>query len=172
MAMCPMIHQQAEMMNRLDVARLKTICLKLVSPLIVFVVLSNSVVQAQDARGAGAELHKLFESEWQRTLRESPTRASDLGDRRYNTQWDDVSLLAVEKNHEADKAALKRLNAIEFDQLSTTDKVNFRLFQRELEMQIEGQPFGWHLLPLNQRGGIQTDNSLAESLRFETVKDY
>ncbi len=27
-------------------------------------------------------------------------------------------------------------------------------------------------MPLNQRGGIQTQNELADSLRFETVKDY
>ncbi|MCA9000268.1 MAG: DUF885 domain-containing protein, partial [Planctomycetaceae bacterium] len=32
--------------------------------------------------------------------------------------------------------------------------------------------FGWHLVPLNQRGGIQDEGSTADSLRFETVQDY
>ena len=40
-------------------------------------------------------LHELFDSEWQRTLRENPTQASRLGDRRYNRLWDDVSDEAI-----------------------------------------------------------------------------
>src|SRR5205807_1761557 len=30
----------------------------------------------------------------------------------------------------------------------------------------------WFLLPLNQRGGIQTSFELADALRFQTIKDY
>jgi len=40
------------------------------------------------------------------------------------------------------------------------------------ELSIEEFKYRWYLVPLNQRGGIQTQNELADSLRFATVKDY
>ena len=55
---------------------------------------------------ATRELHALFDDEWQRTLREHPTFASELGDLRYNDRWDDVSFEAIERSHQADRAAL------------------------------------------------------------------
>ncbi|MCI0356148.1 MAG: DUF885 domain-containing protein, partial [Acidobacteria bacterium] len=36
----------------------------------------------------------------------------------------------------------------------------------------EQYAFRWHLVPLTQRGGVQTLNELSDSLRFETVRDY
>ena len=39
---------------------------------------------------AAKALHKLFEDEWEWAMRENPTWASSLGDRRYNDRWEDV----------------------------------------------------------------------------------
>ncbi|MCA8996104.1 MAG: DUF885 family protein, partial [Planctomycetaceae bacterium] len=120
----------------------------------------------------GDQLHALFEREWDRTMRESPTWASSLGDRRFNREWPDLSLEAIAQSHELDQAVLEDLHQIDFDQLSPEDKINFRLFERKYQQQVEGYEFGWHLVPLNQRGGIQDEGSTADSLRFETVQDY
>lgn len=57
-------------------------------------------------------LHQLFQSEWDRNMRENPLYASDLGDRRYNDRWSDVSLTAVRKYHAEDVQALKQLEKI------------------------------------------------------------
>ena len=40
---------------------------------------------------AADRLHKLFESEWDRGLREKPVRASVLGDRSFDDRWPDRS---------------------------------------------------------------------------------
>ncbi|MFO1096138.1 MAG: DUF885 domain-containing protein [Planctomycetaceae bacterium] len=121
---------------------------------------------------AARDLHGLFADEWQRTLREHPTFASELGDRRYNDQWDDVSFEAIDRSHQADLAALARLEAIDRSSLLPADQLNYDIFRRECAQRIELHRFRWWLVPLNQRGGIQDAASLADSLSFNSPKDY
>ncbi len=138
--------------------------------LALFTILS-SVSFAQDQNATKA-LHDLFEREWQYDLQESPTRASQLGDRRWNDRWPDRSLAAIKRRHDHDLEVLKDLARIDRSKLSTADQLNYDLFKKDYETDIEEHQYRWYLVPLNQRGGIQTQNELADSLRFQTVKDY
>ncbi len=122
--------------------------------------------------GESARLHALFDAEWEHTMRSSPTWASHLGDRRYNDRWPDMSLAAIEGEHQHDREVLKRLTAIDRAKLPEADRLNFDLFKVSTERGIEGHKFARHFIPLTQRGGIQTQDELADALRFETVKDY
>ncbi len=131
------------------------------------------------ARPAGVEdaatrkaLHDLFDREWEYQLEQSPTWASQLGDRRWNDRWPDVSLGSIKKQHEHDRATLEELAKIDRSKLSPQDQLNYDLFKKDYETGIEEYKFQWYLAPLNQRGGIQSENELADSLRFQTVKDY
>ena len=117
-------------------------------------------------------LHELFDSEWQRTLRENPTQASRLGDRRYNRQWDDVSETAIDTSASMTRRALATLLKIDATQLSRADRLNYQLFKREYETRIAMRPLQLHLMPLNQRGGIQNENDLARLLKYDSVTDY
>lgn len=126
---------------------------------------------SQDA-SVTKSLHDLFAREWEYDLAQSPTRASQLGDRRWNDRWPDVTLAAIEKRHEHDKQVLADLTKIDRAKLSPSDQLNYDLFKKNYEQDIEQHQFRLYLIPLNQRGGIQTQNELADSLRFETVKDY
>lgn len=127
---------------------------------------------AQNKNAATESLYKFFEAEWQRTLENSPTFASYLGDKRYNTRWDDLSLAAIKRNHEQNLQALARLKQINRAELSVSDRLNYDLFQKDLENAIERYGLQSHLLPINQGGGIQTTDDFANFLSFETVKDY
>ena len=109
-----------------------------------------------NADAAARELHKLFEDEWEWTMRENPTFASTLGDRRYNDRWEDASLENIERQHQHSLEALKRLQSIPRAQLSAADQLNYDLFKKDLDTEIEGHKFKLYLLPVNQRGGIQT----------------
>ena len=120
----------------------------------------------------GERLHAIFRAEWEWALENSPTWASHLGDLRYNDRWPDVSLAAIEKRHAHRQEVLKQLATIDREALSEADEINYRLFRREYELEVEEHPYGWHLLPLTQRGGIQDASSLADSLRFDRVGDY
>ena len=131
------------------------------------------VARAQPAdSNAGARLHALFKDEWEYWLQEDPTFASELGDRRWNDRWPDVSLAAIERRQRHREEVLRKLDAIDTAALSDTDRINYRLFRRDYEMDSEGYQYRTFLIPLNQRGGVQTLSELADSLRFTTLKDY
>ncbi len=122
--------------------------------------------------GAGQHLHELFDAQWQRDLKENPTLASSLGDRRYNKEWPDLRLASIAASHAADSKALVDLHAIPYDDLSTEDQLNYELFGREYQRRVDAYKYRQFLIPLNQRGGIQTANELTEVLRFANVNDY
>jgi prolyl oligopeptidase len=128
------------------------------------------------ARAEDAALTKQFRDlldlEWQYVLRESPTFASHLGDKRYNDRWPDVSLAAIERRNEHAVELLAKLGAIDPAKLPPADRLNYLLFRKEIAEGIEQYPFRWHLVPLNQREGIQDESQVADAIIFQTVKDY
>lgn len=120
----------------------------------------------------GKKLHMLFDEEWERVMERAPTWASQLGDRRWNDRWPDVSLARIEREQAHDRQVLERLADIRRDALSAADKLNYDMFRKNYALAVEGQRFGRYLIPLDQRSGIQTEDELGDALRFETVKDY
>jgi uncharacterized protein (DUF885 family) len=139
-------------------------------------------VAAHKKNTAAATLHTLISREWQYQLEHSPTYASVQGDRRWNDRWDDRSLTAIEADHQHNLQVLQQLGKIDRKRLPAEDQLNYDLFRRDYETWIEEHRFKWHLLPTNQSGGlpegikqppgIQTAYQLADTLRFETTKDY
>jgi uncharacterized protein (DUF885 family) len=126
----------------------------------------------EKANAATRKLHTLFDSEWEYDMRESPVSASQLGDMRGADRWDDVSLAAQARRHDHDKAVIAELDAIPKSELSREDALSSELFRHRYEDAIEGYPFGLYLLAINQRGGIQTADDLADALPFATTKNY
>jgi uncharacterized protein (DUF885 family) len=119
-----------------------------------------------------AALHQLFDSQWDRSMREDPLNASDLGDRRYNDQWPVVSLAAIMTSHRADEQALADLARIERATLPPDEQVNYDLFEWKYRDRLESYTYHEYLFPLNQLGGIQTVGDTVQTLRFTTLKDY
>ncbi|MGH8458998.1 MAG: DUF885 domain-containing protein, partial [Nevskiales bacterium] len=87
-------------------------------------------------------------------------------------RWRDESLEAYEGRHQHNLQVLDHLKQIDRSRLSTADQLNYDLFRKDYEVKLEQYPYGWYLVPLTQRGGVHTSHELADSLRFETVKDY
>ena len=121
---------------------------------------------------AAKSLHELFASEWDYQMQEYPGWASRLGDRRWNDRWGDRSLEAIDKRHGHANEVLAKLRSIDRDVLTPSDRLNYDLFLHDYQDWIEDYHYRWHLMPLNQRSGIQTAAELADALRFETLKDY
>jgi len=114
----------------------------------------------------------LLNDAWEWQLNEHPVFASRLGDRRRNDQWQDLSLDAFERRHEDERAFLRRLRAIDSAQLTADDQLNYDLFRRELENSIDAHQYKSYLMPISQRGGVQSLESTAETVRLANVGDY
>lgn len=124
------------------------------------------------AVSAGERLQSLLEREWQYQLRENPTYATYLGDKRFNHLWPDLSPAAIERRARHARDVLHELDGFRPADLSPGDRLNWKLFRQQIASEIEESQFRWHLVPLTQRDGIQDESSLAEVISFETVKDY
>ena len=122
--------------------------------------------------GPAAKLHALFERDWDYTMRQYPTWASTLGDRRYNDRWEDNSIPAIMARFAHARDSLGQLRAIPRDRLGQADRVNYDLFDRRASEQVDAERFDAHLMPVNQMFGIQTSSDLASQLRFETEQDF
>jgi uncharacterized protein (DUF885 family) len=115
---------------------------------------------------------KVVGDEWEFVLREAPTFASQLGDKRYNDRWPDVSLAAIERRHKHQRDVLKQISKFDVTKFSPAEHLNYRLFKKQLESDVEEYPFAWYLVPLTQREGIQDESQVADALAFTSVKDY
>lgn len=117
-------------------------------------------------------LHRLFDWEWERTLREFPLFASELGEKRYNGRWPDVTPEGFNRRYRDDRRALELLKAIDASVLTPSDQLNATLFRRKYETSVEEFHFRWRLLPLTAREGIQDASAVADAVSFEDVRDY
>ena len=127
---------------------------------------------ARAADPADKSLADFLAAEWNYTMEQSPTWASSLGDRRFNDRWPDESLDAVAARHVHDQKALQALQAINRAALSPANQLNYDLYLRNLQTDIEGYRFRFFLCPLSQQGGVQDADNTATNLRFTTRKDY
>ena len=114
----------------------------------------------------------LLDEVWEWRLAEYPVFASRLGDRRYNDRWTDLSLDAFEQRHESRREFLRRLRSIDPATLSTSDQLNYDLFGRQLQNDIDAHQYRAYLMPISQRGGVQSLDATAEGLTLQTVQDY
>ncbi|MCH5375835.1 MAG: DUF885 domain-containing protein, partial [Planctomycetes bacterium] len=114
----------------------------------------------------------LLDEHWQWTLQGSPVMASMMGDRRYNREWGDNSLDAIEKRHKESREFLRRVYSIDRAALSEEDQLNYELFRRQLQDEVDEHQFNAYLMPFSQRGGVQSLDNLTNQLRLVTVEDY
>ena len=98
-----------------------------------FLMVSSALVWAED-QATTDTFRKLLAAEWEYTLREAPTFASHLGDKRYNDRWPDVSLAAIDRRHGHQQDVLAQLDKIDPQQLSPADRLNYQLYRKELEL--------------------------------------
>ena len=121
---------------------------------------------------ASSDFHALLDETWEWQLDENPVWASMLGDRRANDKWGDNSLESYERTYQAGREQLTRLRAIDPAQLTPQDQLNYDLFRRELQDDLDAHKYRNYLMPINQRGGMQSLESTAERMPMSSVQDY
>ncbi len=127
---------------------------------------------AEVRSGETAKLHQLFDEQWEMTMQDSPEWASLLGDRRFNREWSDLSEEGRERRRARTASALQSLSEIDRDALPPEEQINYDLFKRMGEDDLEAFEFDTHLMPISQRGGIQTQDEFGDRIRLTSVQDY
>ena len=129
-------------------------------------------VSGTTAADTPADFKNLLDEHWEWTLANTPLLASSLGDRRYNQAWGDNSPSGIERRHIETRDFLRRVYAIDRGALSTADQLNYELFRRLLQDEVDRHQFRGHLLPFDHQGGVQNLDSVTNRLRLETVADF
>src|SRR2546426_3188194 len=120
-----------------------------------------------------ARLGELFRVNWEYVMTEYPEFATYVGYPGQNARWTDNSLPAIERRKRELEEPLTVVKAIRRDRLSPTDRLNYDLFRRGLEEQIEGTRFKDEYLAITQLGGVQQDvGQLLAQMPTTSVQDY
>ena len=143
-----------------------------INPISTSDALAASPTSTSAELGKNTALHALFESEWQRGLKDSPENASYSGDTRYNDRWSDLTPAAIGAREAADRSALVQLKRIDRKALSASDQLNYDTFAWQLAHNIERQKFREYLMPITHQNGVQTADGIVELLDFRTEKAY
>ena len=131
--------------------------------------LSLSATAVADAT---ADFAALLDEHWEWRLQSSPVMASTIGDRRFNDQWQDNSLAGIERRHDQRREFLRRVYAIERTALSEADQLNYELFRRQLQDNVDEHGFSGHLIPFFHRGGVQNLENITSQLRLTNTQDF
>ena len=119
------------------------------------------------------KLHNLFNDVWGWGLQEFPTRATYLGDYRYNDRLANMSLVSIQGRHKKNKAILRKLENLNREQLDPNDKLNYDLFHKNITRNIAAHPFKDYLMPVDQMGGIQINfPNLVDITPFRNQNDF
>ena len=136
-------------MSRMRLERMASALLMPVAP--VALVALAACAPAPDARD---ELYALFDEDWAARLVESPQFATSVGDHSRNDELADMSLEAIGRRVERRRDVLRRLEEIDVSGLSAADRINARMFERQLRSSVQGFEFGGYEMPLNADSGF------------------
>ena len=122
---------------------------------------------------ASERLQALFEREWAFRMAEFPLLATEVGDHRYDEQIGSVAVGAQRRRVEYWRGALAELRGIETGSLAKEDRVNYRIFERQLEDFIATYQFSSYEIPMTAETGFHTDFArLPSQTRFAGLSDY
>jgi len=132
---------------------------------------------AAASTGTRQQLDALFESYFEDNLRANPLLATFIGDHRY----DDLLPNSIGPEELAAARAMSQrylaaIRAIDPSGLSPSERISYDIFLYEREREVRGERFPFHLLPINQTGGLLTLmpalGSGTNAQPFATTADY
>ncbi len=123
------------------------------------------------------QLDALFESYFEDNLRANPVLATYIGDHRYDDQLpNSIGPEYLAAARAMNQRYLAAIRAIDPDVLAPSDRISYDIFLYEREREVRAERFPFHLLPINQAGGLLTVmpalGSGTNAQPFETVQDY
>jgi len=130
---------------------------------------------AQIARAKGSEsqrLHHLFDLAWQYDNAEHPELATSRGVPGHNDRWTDISLPAIERRKREAISLAEAVNGIDRSKLAAKDHLDYDLFRRNAEEDVEQDKYPRELLAITQLAGPQYLSNTLDVMPARTALDY
>jgi uncharacterized protein (DUF885 family) len=140
---------------------------------LVVALASPALAQTAPVADRVAAQNKLFDEFYETGLKNSPERATAVGDYRYNSQLGQYSLAEHARQHAEADEFLKRLKEIPTDGMSDKDQLSHQLLERQLEREDINYDLKNFEMPINQQNGVHT--RLADmplGMPFDSVPHY
>jgi uncharacterized protein (DUF885 family) len=120
-----------------------------------------------------AAQNALFDEQYESDLKAAPERATAFGDYRYNDRLNEVSLAAINSQHDSDVEYLKRLDAIATAGFAEQDLLSHEVLQRTLKQRIANYGFKEYEMPVSQMDGPCLHLAdLPLAVPFDSVQRY
>jgi len=103
------------------------------------------------------KLNALFELAWQYALLDMPELGTYTGAPGLNHRWTDMSAEAVRLRKKDMEFMIRMLSGIDVSESQEADRLNYDLFKRFIQTNLESTRFPGEYLPVNQMGGPQLD---------------
>ena len=107
-------------------------------------------------RNETQRLEVFLDEAFQARLDRSPEQLSRLGLGRRSGEWDDLSERAAREDYELAVQDRKRLRSFRYQQLSAAAQLDYRLFEAQLEQELESYRWRLHEYPVNQMRGVHS----------------
>ncbi len=134
---------------------------------------SPTLAQTAPVAERVAQQNGLFEEFYQTGLKNSPERATAVGDYRYNALLGQYSLAEIKRQHAEADDFLKRLQAIPTDGMGETDLLSHQLLERQLQREDVNFELKNYEMPVNQQNGVHTHLAdLPQSMPFDSGPHY
>lgn len=142
--------------------------MKIVGWLLLFTLMIQSGIAQTNP---DQRLEEILNREWAGLLERQPLIALYLGEPSANL-WPNQSIQSRKADSEHYKSVIRSLDELEKQGLSDSQSLNLRLFREQLNWLVAKHEHHLDLFVMNQREGLHTTATLADTIAFDKLSDY
>lgn len=117
------------------------------------------------------EFRQILEVEWAALMEREPVLALYLGEQS-SRLWSDTTAKSRAELLARYRGVLSKLQALDRQKLSESDRLNLDLFTQQIEWQLKTYSLGLNFMNMNQREGPHTVSTLSGSVDFSTLEGF
>ena len=125
------------------------------------------------AQSVDEQFDTLVNELWEYDMVENPLFATSSGDHRFNDRLPAVSVADSERRNKTRQQFFDRLQALDREQLSSAQRMNFDILTRQLKTDLAEFQFQTYLIPITQRDGFHVSfPQLPQKVPLVTLEDF
>lgn len=125
------------------------------------------------AQSVDEQFDVLVNELWEYDMVDNPLFATSSGDHRFNDRLPAVSVADSERRNKRRQQFFDRLQALDREQLSSSQRMNFDILTRQLKTDLAEFQFQTYLTPITQRDGFHISfPQLPQKVPLVTLEDF